>query len=154
MLDRLANALKPDAENTWDILLGQPDNSTTAEHRSDTGHSINFKRIFNLDKATRYVGHVIKEAIEIRLHPKNFNGDGCFTLSVLVPSGQHTQTIQRHQSGRKAKLSQHLPTPTRPNWLIHSFEHRHWLSIYVALSGWTLTSNLDTDSADPLNIDF
>jgi hypothetical protein len=65
--------------------LGQPEKSTVAEHRFDTGHNIDFKSISVLDKATGYMDCVIKEATEIRLHPKNFNRDGGFTLSVLIP---------------------------------------------------------------------
>jgi hypothetical protein len=34
-----------------------------------------------LDKATGYMDHVIKETIDISLHPRNFNMDGGFTLS-------------------------------------------------------------------------
>jgi hypothetical protein len=34
-----------------------------------------------LDKATGCMDHEIKEAIEIRFHPNNFNRDGGFTLS-------------------------------------------------------------------------
>jgi hypothetical protein len=55
--------------------------SAVAEHRFDTGRNIDFKNISILDKATGYMDHVIKEATEIRLQPKNFNRDGGFTFS-------------------------------------------------------------------------
>jgi hypothetical protein len=63
------------------IRLGQSEKFTMAEHRFDTGHNIDFKGIAILDKATGQMDCVIKEVIEIRLHPKNFNRDGGFTLS-------------------------------------------------------------------------
>jgi hypothetical protein len=34
-----------------------------------------------LDKAQGYMDCLIKEAIEMRLHPRNFNRDGGFNLS-------------------------------------------------------------------------
>jgi hypothetical protein len=42
---------------------------------------MNFSSTSILDKATGYMDHMIKEAIEIRLHPRNFNRDRGFTLS-------------------------------------------------------------------------
>jgi hypothetical protein len=55
--------------------------STVAEQRFETGHNVDFSSISILDKATGYKDHVIKEAIEIKLYPNNFNRDGGFTLS-------------------------------------------------------------------------
>lgn len=63
------------------IHMGQPQKSTMAEQRFDTGHNINFKSIYMLDKATGYMDCVIKEATEFRLYPKNFNKGSGFTLS-------------------------------------------------------------------------
>jgi hypothetical protein len=68
-------------EHMRHIHLGQSEKFTMAEHRFDTGHNIDFKGIAILDKATGYMDHVIKEPIDIRLHPNNFNRDGGFTLS-------------------------------------------------------------------------
>jgi hypothetical protein len=45
------------------------------------GHNIDFSSISILDEATGYMDHVIKEAIEIRLHLRSFNRDDGFTLS-------------------------------------------------------------------------
>jgi hypothetical protein len=68
-------------EHMRHIRMGQPEKSAMAEHRNDTGHSIDFKSISILDKATGYMDSIIKEAIEIRLHPNKFNRDSGLTLS-------------------------------------------------------------------------
>jgi hypothetical protein len=47
----------------------------------ETGHNIDFSSTSILVKATVYVNHVIDEAVEIKLHPSNFNKDFDFTLS-------------------------------------------------------------------------
>jgi hypothetical protein len=57
-----------------------PEKSAMAEHIFETGYNIDLS-ISILGKATGYMDCVIKEAIEIRLHPKNFNRDSGFTLS-------------------------------------------------------------------------
>jgi hypothetical protein len=54
--------------------LYQPDRSVVAEH------SINFKDIKILARMVGYMDHIVKEAIEIWLHPNNFNRDTGFTL--------------------------------------------------------------------------
>jgi hypothetical protein len=51
------------------------------EHSIEAGHNIDFNNITILEKVTRYMDHLVKEAIEIRLHPNNFNSDGGFNLS-------------------------------------------------------------------------
>jgi hypothetical protein len=63
------------------IHLGQSEKSVVVEHRFETVHNIDFDNTAILDKATGYVDHVIKEAIEIRFPPDNFNRDLGFTLS-------------------------------------------------------------------------
>jgi hypothetical protein len=62
------------------VCLGQPEMSAVAEHRFETGHNININSISNLDKATGYMDCMIKEATEIKLHSRNFNKNGGFTL--------------------------------------------------------------------------
>jgi hypothetical protein len=52
-----------------------------AEHSIKAGHIINFKNTTILQIITGYMDRLVKEAIEIRLHPNNFNRDGGFPLS-------------------------------------------------------------------------
>jgi hypothetical protein len=59
-----------------------PDKSTVAEHIFGTGHSTDFNSTSIPDKATGYTDHLIKEAMEIRLHLRNFNRDRGFNFSL------------------------------------------------------------------------
>jgi hypothetical protein len=68
-------------EHKRHIHLGQPGNSAVAEHSIETGHNIDFNNIMILEKVTGYMNHLVKEAIEICLHPNNFNRDGGLNLS-------------------------------------------------------------------------
>jgi hypothetical protein len=52
-----------------------------AEHSLTTYHRINFDGASKLGMATRYMDRLVREAIEIRLHPDNFNRDDGFNLS-------------------------------------------------------------------------
>ena len=61
--------------------LDQPEKTAVAEHITDTGHSMKFNNICRLIKVQGYMDHLVKEAIEIQLHPNNFNRDGGFMLS-------------------------------------------------------------------------
>jgi hypothetical protein len=61
--------------------LDQPLKSVVAEHINDTGQSMKFNNICRLAKVKEYVDHLVKEIIEIQLHPNNFNRDSGFMLS-------------------------------------------------------------------------
>jgi hypothetical protein len=52
-----------------------------AEHSIEAGHKIDFNNITILEKVTGFMDRLVKEAMEIHLHPNNFNRDGDFTLS-------------------------------------------------------------------------
>jgi hypothetical protein len=51
------------------------------KHILDRGHSVKINNIYRLAKVKGYIYRVVKEAIEIQLHPNNFNRDGGFILS-------------------------------------------------------------------------
>jgi hypothetical protein len=68
-------------QHTRHFHLDQPEKSAVAEHIIDTGQSMKFNNIYRLAKVNGYVDHLMKEAIEIQLHPNNFNRDGGFMLS-------------------------------------------------------------------------
>jgi hypothetical protein len=80
MLDRMADLSKPDEHMRY-ICLGQPEKFAVVEHIFETGHNIDFSSTSIQDKVTGYMDSMIKEAVEIRLHPRNFNRDGGFTVS-------------------------------------------------------------------------
>jgi hypothetical protein len=68
-------------EHRRHVLLNQPQRSAVAENSLTTYHRIDFDGTSKLRTATRYMDHLVREAIEIRLHPDNFNRDDGFNLS-------------------------------------------------------------------------
>jgi hypothetical protein len=68
-------------EHMRHVCLEQPERSTVAEQWIDTGHHINFNGTSILGMATRYMDRLVREAIEIWLHPNNFNRDKGFSQS-------------------------------------------------------------------------
>jgi hypothetical protein len=63
------------------VRLKQPERSAVAEHSLTTYHHIDFDGASKLGTATRYMDHLVREAIEIRLRPDNFNRYVGFNLS-------------------------------------------------------------------------
>jgi hypothetical protein len=57
------------------------DKSAVAEHSIDQGHCIQFHNSSILATKTRYIDHIVREAIEIELHPYNINRKCGFCLS-------------------------------------------------------------------------
>jgi hypothetical protein len=55
------------------IRLEHPDKSSVAEHTVDLGYRIQFHETSILATKTRYMDRIIREAIEIELHPNNMN---------------------------------------------------------------------------------
>jgi hypothetical protein len=51
-----------------------------SKHSISEGHCFNFKAAKALVRTAGYMDHIVKEAIEIQLHPDNFNSDMGFTL--------------------------------------------------------------------------
>ena len=68
-------------QHTGHFHLDQPVKSAVAEHIIDTGQSMKFNNICRLARVNGYMDHLVKEAIEIQVHPNNFNRDGVFMLS-------------------------------------------------------------------------
>jgi hypothetical protein len=80
------------------------------QNRFETGHNTDFNHTSILDKATEYMDHMIKKAIEIRLHPNNFNRGIAFTLSQswqLVTKKYTQAPIQRRARAKQALESAH-----------------------------------------------
>jgi hypothetical protein len=63
------------------IHLEHPDKSAVAEHSIDQGHRIQFHNSSILTMKTRYMDCIIREAIDIEIHPYNINRKGGFSLS-------------------------------------------------------------------------
>jgi hypothetical protein len=74
----LRNRLK---EHQRHIQLEHPDKSAAAENSTDQGHYIQFSSSSILAMKTRYMGRIVRVAIEIGLHPYNINREGGFYVS-------------------------------------------------------------------------
>jgi hypothetical protein len=85
-------------EHMRNMHLGQHKKAVVAEHRLETGHNTDFSstRTSVPTKALGYVDCLINEAVEIRLHPRNFSRNLGFNLSWLwYPL---TDMIKQHQN--------------------------------------------------------
>jgi hypothetical protein len=88
-------------EHQRHIRLQNPDKSAVAEHSIDQGYRIKFHNSSILAKKTRYMDRIVRETIEIELHPYNINNEGGFCLSKslntligsLNPSGHDPRTL-------------------------------------------------------------
>jgi hypothetical protein len=65
-------------EHQRHIQLEHLDKLAIAEHSTDQGHRIQFHNSSILATNTRHMDHIVREAIEIELHPYNINREGGF----------------------------------------------------------------------------
>jgi hypothetical protein len=68
-------------EHQRHIRPAHPEKSAAAEHSINLGHPIQLHNTSILVKKPRYMDRVIREAIEIDLHPNNVNREDGFSLS-------------------------------------------------------------------------
>jgi hypothetical protein len=84
-------------EHQCHIRLEHPDKSAVAEHSIYVGHRIQLQDII-LSTKFRYMDRMIKEAIEIELHPKYMNKEDGLRLSRSRKPVIHSQKGPRNPS--------------------------------------------------------
>ena len=68
-------------ENKRDVRLVQPDILAVAEQSFNHHHMVRQQDTKILSSKTGCLNRLIREAIEIEMHPDNINRDGCFDLT-------------------------------------------------------------------------
>ena len=91
-------------EHRKDVRLAQTDSSAMAEHVWKMGHSPNWDEVTCVDNDQHWFTRRIKEAIQIRLHPSNFNRDS----SIEIP-GMWAHTVKQHAARMGAPANGHTP---------------------------------------------
>jgi hypothetical protein len=92
------------------IRLDQPKKSAVAEHSINAGHKIDFNNVSVLDRASRYMDCLVKEAIQIRLN-QNINRDNGFTMSRAWNPVTKLLFTHNLDQGKAAIEPAHRPVP-------------------------------------------
>jgi hypothetical protein len=91
-------------EHEHHIQLHQLEKSAVAEHCIETCHKIGFGEATILARSTGYMDILVKDAVEIRLHPNNFNRDNGFMLSQawypLINVLHKANNVKQHSDGQ------------------------------------------------------
>jgi hypothetical protein len=88
-------------EHMTQFRLGQLERLAVAEHITYIGHRVKFSTIHRLARVNGCIDSVVKKAIEVQLHPNNFNRDNGFMLSkTWQPLLCHLCITAKHSEGQ------------------------------------------------------